>query len=228
MNNSAIFKVTTLLIIGCLAGLSANAQNTINLKLQQKLDSIMVLDQKYREDLVLLMSPGNEDYLSEKYHVSQSLLNQTLWKRQHTIDSANINYIAAVIKKYGYPGKSLVGSPANEGAYYVIQHSSKISTYIQTIEKAAKENELPFHLYAMMEDRFLMDNNKEQIYGSQAMYVTLKNGTSKYIIWPIKDPLHVNELRKKAGFELTVEQNAERLGLSYQVIRLPEINAKAR
>lgn len=226
MNNSTIFKVTILLIIGCLAGLRANAQNTINLKLRQKLDSIMVLDQKYREDLVLLMNPGNEDYLSEKYHVSKSLLNKILWKWQHTIDSANIHYIAAVIKKYGYPGKSLVGSPANESAYYVIQHSSKISTYIQIIEKAAKESQLPFHLYAMMEDRFLMDNGKEQIYGSQATYVTLKDGTSKYVIWPIKAPLDVNELRKKAGFELTVEQNAERLGVSYQVIGLSEINAK--
>jgi len=226
MIDTTIFKLTIFLIVGCIANVSGKTQNPINLSLKRKLDSIMVLDQKYREDLVLLMSSGSEDYLSKKYHVSKNLLNQTLWKKQNTIDSANIIYISAVIRKYGYPGKSLVGSPSNESAYYVIQHSSKIGEYIRTIKTAAKKSELPFHLFAMMEDRFLMDNNKEQIYGTQATFITLNGGASKYVIWPIKDPLHVNKLRKKAGFELTVEQNAERLGVSFKVIRLSEIQKK--
>jgi len=224
MNDSHVAKIAFLLIILCLTSSIAEAQNAINLTLKRKLDSIMVLDQKYRDDIVLLMSHVNEEYLSKKYQVSKKKLNQTLWKKQNTIDSANIVYISAVIKKYGYPGKSLVGTPSNECAYYVIQHSSKIGKYIKTIATAAKRTELPFHLYAMMEDRFLMDNNKEQIYGSQATSITLSGSTNNYIIWPIKDPLHVNELRKKAGFELTVEQNAERLGVNYKIIRLSEIN----
>ena len=223
MNDSRIDKIAVLLIIACLAGLSTAAQHSINLPLRRKLDSIIVLDQKYREDLALLMYPGNEEYLSKKYHIHKNLLKQQLWKKQNTIDSANINYISKVIKKYGYPGKSLVGSPGNESAYYVIQHSSKIAEYIKTIEKAANKGELPFHLFAMMQDRFLMDNNKEQIYGSQATFAKLNQGAGEYIIWPVKDPLHVNGLRKKAGFKLTVEQNAERLGVSYKVIGLSEI-----
>lgn len=223
MIDTILFKLTIFLILGCMANVSDKPQSTMNLPLKRKLDSIMVLDQKYREDLVLLMSSGNEDYLSKKYHVSKNILKQTLWKKQNTIDSANIIYIAAVIRKYGYPGKSLVGSPSNESAYYVIQHSSKIGKYIRTIETAAKKNELPFHLFAMMEDRFLMDTNKEQIYGTQATFITLNGDAVKYVIWPIKDPLHVNELRKNAGFELTVEQNAERLGVSFKVIGLSEI-----
>ncbi|WPU92477.1 hypothetical protein SNE25_24420 [Mucilaginibacter sabulilitoris] len=226
MNDNHIAKIAFFLIILCLTKSIAEAQSAINLTLKRKLDSIMVLDQKYREDIVLLMSPGNEEYLSKKYNVQKKLLNQTLWKKQHTIDSANIVYISAVIKRYGYPGKSLVGTPSNEGAYYVIQHSSRIEEYIKTIAIAAKRTELPFHLYAMMEDRFLMDNNKELIYGSQAASITLNGSINSYIIWPIKDPLHVNELRKKAGFELTVEQNAERLGVNYKVIRMSEINMK--
>ena len=36
------------------------------------------------------------------------------------------------------PGKSLVGEPANETAYYVIQHSDKIEQYFPVVEKAGR------------------------------------------------------------------------------------------
>ena len=56
------------------------------------------------------------------------------------------------------------------------------------------------------------------------------NGTQRrnyngggYFIWPIEDPAHVNERRKKAGFEQTVEQNAARMDIKYQVLTLDDI-----
>ncbi len=60
----------------------------------------------------------------------------------------------------------MVDTPANEAAWYIIQHSNKIHQYIDLIKKAADEHELPFHLYAMMLDRDLMDLGKEQMYGT--------------------------------------------------------------
>lgn len=45
-----------------------------------------------------------------------------------------------------------------------------------------------------------------------------------YFIWPIEDPAHVNERRKKAGFEQTVAQNAQRLDIKYQVLTLDDVH----
>ena len=91
------------------------------------------------------------------------------------------------------------------------------------IKKAAEQNELPFSLYAMMLDRQLMRDGKEQVYGTQAMTKKLKNGNMESFIWPIKDPLQVNRLRKEAGFDTTVEQNAKRFNIVYRVVAMDEI-----
>jgi len=94
---------------------------------------------------------------------------------------------------------------------------------LPVIKGAAERGELPYHLYAMMLDRYLMDNNKEQVYGSQGAYRTLKNGKTQWIIWPTKDAGSVNARRKKAGFDSTVEANAHALGITYRKISLKEI-----
>jgi hypothetical protein len=91
------------------------------------------------------------------------------------------------------------------------------------MKKAADAHELPFHLYAMMLDRDLMDQGKEQVYGTQVACHKFKNITDQCIVWPIKDPYKVNERRKQAGFSQTVEQNANRLGVVYRVIKLEEV-----
>ncbi|MBT9392307.1 hypothetical protein KLP40_03955 [Hymenobacter sp. NST-14] len=51
-------------------------------------------------------------------------------------------------------------------------------------------------------------------------------GTKKYlkIIWPIKEAVTVNERRRQAGFEQTVEDNARRLGIVYHVYTLAQVH----
>jgi hypothetical protein len=127
--------------------------------------------------------------------------------------------VRAIIRRYGYPGKTLVGTPSNEAVFYVIQHSNSIPQYLPLIKRAADQGELPFRLYAMMLDRQLMNTGKAQIYGTQGRsYI----GQAPFI-WPIEDPAHVNERRKKAGFDLNVEQNAQRMNIPYQVLTLEEV-----
>lgn len=137
-------------------------------------------------------------------------------------DSINIKKIDKIISKYGYPGKSLVGEPENTSAFYVIQHSNKIKNYFPLIKKAGKKNELPKTLVAMMEDRLLVQQGKEQIYGTQGSGFNTKNGWTM-IIHPIKNPEKVNKLRKKVGFTETVEENAKRLGIDYKVHTLEDV-----
>jgi hypothetical protein len=202
---------------------TAFSQTKINTHLKRQLDSVMSLDQKYREILTLLMDPSKRDSIAKSLSLTVSQANGHYWKLQNHLDSTNVVFIEGVFKKYGYPGKTLVGSPANESAWDVIQHSTKIHQYIGLMKQAAEGNELPFHLYAMMLDRDLMNQGKEQVYGSQATCRNLKNGKNECFIWPIKDAAKVNERRKKAGFDQTVEQNAKRLDIEYRVVKMEEV-----
>jgi hypothetical protein len=132
-------------------------------------------------------------------------------------------FVEDVIKKYGYPGITLVGDETCDAAWNVIQHSAKIDKYLGIIKKAARQRELPFRLYAMMYDRYLVNNKKEQIYGTQVSMLHLKDGKSDWFVYPIKNPNKVNKLRRKAGFDQSVEENAKRLDVEYRVIKICEI-----
>jgi len=141
----------------------------------------------------------------------------------NSIDSSNLVFVEGVIMKFGYPGRTLVGESTCEAAWNVIQHSSEIDKYIGIIKKAAMEKELPFRLYAMMYDRFLVNHNREQVYGTQVCMLKLKNGERGWFVYPIKNPGNVNRLRIKAGFEQSVEENAKRLHVEYKVIKVSDI-----
>ncbi|MFD0794024.1 DUF6624 domain-containing protein [Mucilaginibacter litoreus] len=204
------------------------AQHKINKALKHELDSMYVLDQKYRILVSEKLDSAKTDSLSKIYNVSKDQLVQHLWKLQTDADSSNVKRIEEIIAKFGYPGRSLVDTPTNEAAFFVLQHSTVIDKYLPLIEKAAKDKELPFHLYAMMKDRSLMYNKKEQIWGTQAKGMTIINKKTgkaefKFFIWPIADPEHVNERRKQAGFTQTVEENAKRMGLTYKVYTLQQV-----
>ena len=167
-----------------------SANPNLNLDLKRKLDSIMVLDQKYRTDW--------ETY--DKHD-----------KEQFIIDSTNLVFIEKVFKDYGYPGKSLVGEETNETAFYVVQHSWDISKYIGLIKKAGEAGELPMTKVCMMIDRNLMHQGKKQIYGTQGFTLNYNSSNPIDIIWPVQDVDDINKLRKEVGFESTLEENGKRL-----------------
>jgi len=202
---------------------AAIAQKKSNPVLKKQLDSVIILDQKYREILTLLSEPGKRDSVAKTLSLTVNEASTQYWKLQNHIDSSNVAFIENVLNKYGYPGKSLVGIPTNESAWNIIQHSKKINQYIPIIKKAAEEKELPFYLYAMMFDRQLLSEGKEQVYGSQVQMQKLKNGKVEAFVWPIKDADKVNQLHKEAGFSTTVEQNAKRLGVVYRVVKMDEV-----
>ena len=209
-----------------LCGHAIFAQTGINTALQKQLDSVLELDQRYR---IMLSEASSDtlkaDSLSRTLGVARSELTSTLWDKQKLVDTSNMLFIAQVIRQYGYPGKSLVGEHAASTAWSVIQHSTRIEQYLDTIRKAGAEGEIPFTLVALMEDRYLMYHGKEQLYGTQVSCRKLKSsGKFECFVWPIQDAAAVNERRKKAGFEQTVEENAQRLNVVYRVVKMEELN----
>ena len=205
------------------------SQNGINKDLKIELDSIMKSDQILRE---FVDSETSEDrkkeILKEVGRENDPSFRKNIWSAINKQDSINLIKIEKIIAVYGYPGKSLIGEPTNESAWFVIQHTSKIANYLPMIEEAAKKGEIPFTKYAMMQDRYLTQQGKEQIYGTQGQGKQITNketGKKEFFnyISPIQNPEKVNELRKKAGFTSTVEENAKRLGIEYKVYTLDEI-----
>lgn len=171
----------------------------INEKLKAQLDSIIKLDQAGR---------GAGDIS---------------WTEQVLIDSTNTVFVEKIFKEYGYPGKSLVGKETSNVAWLVIQHSNKIGEYLPLIKEAGEKEELEFSAVAMMEDRYLMQQGKEQIYGTQGKTINM-DSDSISLIWPIKDHESVNDRRKEAGFNETIEEYCERLmGVPYKIYTIEEI-----
>ena len=211
------------------AARNATAQSKPSPALKRELDSIFVVDQYYREMIMQSFTPAGAQVVAARLNMTTQQASAFLGRRMQRNDSSDLRRIDQIMRQYGYPGKSLVGVPTNEAAFYVIQHAplATINQYLPQIKRAAEQGELPFRLYAMMLDRQLMYQGQEQVYGTQGRSYTVKNPTTgqlqqKMLIWPIKNAASVNQRRKQAGFEQTVEENAKRLSTTYRVLTLEE------
>ena len=207
--------------------LNCKSQSTINEDLKKQLEQIVFTDQIYREFIDNNTSQERREEIAKLTNNTTENLYQNVFKIIEQNDKTNFEKVEKIVEKYGYPGKSLVGEPANTAVFYVIQHNpDKISKYYPIIEKAGKSGELPFTYVAMMLDRKLTGEQKPQIYGTQlGMRIINKDGKQENFVYvlPIEDAKNVNLRRKKAGFETTVEENARKFGVEYKEFTYDEL-----
>jgi len=201
-----------------------NAAPSLDIPLKRKLDSIAILDQQYRK-LMQTETLEERKTMGEEMGLTEEQYNGDLWDFQNVLDSTNMAFVETIFKTKGYPGKSMVGEPTNTAAWYVLQHNpDKIPTYLAMIKKAGEDGEIPFRLVAMMEDRYLMNEGKPQVYGTQGRSYGDERGS---FIWPIENPETVNERRKEAGYTQTIEEYAKDLfgeEFEYKVVTMDEVN----
>lgn len=195
-----------------LLAFSCNQQQTLDTEeLARELDSIMVLDQKYR--------PEMQEVLHEFGWDSPEM--GELWQKQNEIDQSNLKRILEIIKTVeGYPGKSMVGISASSTAFYVLQHApdSILQQYYDLIINAAKENELDKSLAAMYQDRCLMHRGEPQIFGTQlrSEYQTdslTGERIQRTFVWPIADTTNIDSLRMLNGLG-SLEEYLNSFGIS--------------
>tara|TARA_R110002051_G_scaffold72030_4_gene130199 strand:- start:1065 stop:2777 length:1713 start_codon:yes stop_codon:yes gene_type:complete len=199
---------------------STNA--AIDFDLKNRLDSIAKYDQLYRP-LLQETDLEKREALAQKLGLAKEDYTGDLWKKQRLLDTSNLKVVKNILDNYGYPGKSIVGEPTNLIALDVIEHNPiHIDQYIDLFKEAAAKGELPMTRVAALEDKYLMQQHKEQIYGTQAQ-ITAANG---FFIWPIKEPEGVNRRRADAGFDRTIEEYAAELmgeKTAYKVLKLSDI-----
>ena len=114
------------MLLCALPGMRAVAQSKVNQRLKHELDSIYVVDQHYREMTMATFTPQGAAEVAAKLGMSTQQAAVYLSKQMTRTDSTNTQRISQIISKHGYPGMSLVSTPINEAAFYVIQHSQLI------------------------------------------------------------------------------------------------------
>lgn len=200
-------------------------EDKINVELKKELERIILFDQGIREIVNGNLSVEREAELLNKMDLKKGdIEGNKVFSVMREIDSINLIKVESIIKLHGYPAKALVGEPANKAVFYVIQHSDKIEQYLPLIRKAAEEGEVANTSLAMMEDRNLMDKGFEQIYGTQIRGKANKEGKWISFLWPVKNPETINILRKNAGFDRTIEEYLEAMGVEKKFYKLEEVD----
>lgn len=184
------------------------SQPKLDLSLKQRLDSIAVQDQKYR-NLMQTGSLEERKKLGESLGLTEAEYSGDLSQMQQVLDSANMIFVERYFIEHGYPGKSVVGEESSLVAWNVLQHNpDKIPLYLPLVKKAAVAGEIPKTSAAIMEDRYLMMEGKPQVYGTQGMTYDDERGS---FIWPIENAENVNKRRSAAGFKDSIEEYAKLL-----------------
>jgi hypothetical protein len=206
MKNHFLLSLFALVILSC------QQKTKINYDLlKTELDSILVLDQKYRPQIRTAYQKFGQDSPEFK----------EVLDKQNRIDSLNQVRVIEIIDEIGqYPGVSLVGVSASKTTFYVLQHApdSIQEQYYELIIDAAKNNELSRGLAAMYQDRYLMYRGKSQIFGTQVRIkhkidsITGEQIDSAYL-WPIKDTVSIDSLRMWNGLG-PLEEYLNAFGLS--------------
>lgn len=199
-------------------------RDAINVALKRKLEYVLLRDQGIRELMGgNLSSERKAELLSEMKITEQDIEGNKKYALSREIDSVNLVEVEKIIQKYGYPGKNLVGEPANKTVFYVIQHSLKIDKYLDVIRKATENGDIDRTSLAMMEDRNLMQKGIEQIYGTQIKGKANRKGEWIYFLWPIQNADSINFWRKKVGFEQTVEEYAKEMNVEFKLYTIQNL-----
>ncbi|WP_247237817.1 DUF6624 domain-containing protein [Telluribacter sp. SYSU D00476] len=153
------------------------------------------------------------DTLGREYGFD-SPLAKTVWKEIARADSVNLPKIERIIKKYGYPGKSLVGEEQSMTAWLVVQHAALAiqEKYLPLIQQAAEQGELDKSCFALLQDRIRVFKGKKQLYGTQVD----RSPDGKTAFVPIEDEPNVNKRRAEVGLP-PLEEYAKDFGFEYVV-----------
>lgn len=219
--------LSSIIMISC----NLNEKDTIDskgqfsLELKERLEMILARDQGIREIIDGNLSHDRKLEILKQLGLSEKEIDgDKKFELMQEIDSQNLIEIENIINHYGYPGKKVVGEPANEAIFYVIQHSNKIENYLPLIREAASKGDISKVLLAMMEDRNLMEKGIEQKYGTQLKGKLNKNGQWVFYLWPLKNPDSVDFWRNRAGFHQTLEEYLKEMDVPFVLYSIKELN----
>lgn len=191
-----------LVIVFIFTAINVTAQSTFNKELAARLDTIYQQDQGSRTKL---------DSLQKKFGWESEQV-QSLLPSMMTQDSLNLIELKKIIDTYGWLGPDEVGTRGASTIFLVIQHADSLTqvTYFPIMQQAVKKGKAKPQDLALLEDRILTKQGKEQVYGSQVRI----NEAGKFEFFPIKDELNVNKRRATVGLG-PLEEYAKYFNINY-------------
>jgi hypothetical protein len=161
--------------------------------------------------------------LDQKYRVYASCLRQfpvdSIFIADNKKIALNRERFEEILEQYGFPARSAVGKLGSTCAFLMFQHLGyTLVTYYPLIEKCYQDKEISSVWYAMATDRYLMDKNKKQRYGTQFLSggkKLNKRFPDKTVLWPVEDFKNINQRRKEMGFSTTIEEHVKTIRNGY-------------
>jgi hypothetical protein len=120
------------------------------------------------------------------------------------VDTDNRTWLAKIIEKKGWPGKSMVGVDGAHMAWLMIQHADADRALqkkcLELLKAAVKQGEATGIDLAYLTDRILSAEGKKQLYGTQ-----LEQRDSKMAPKPVEDEANLDARRKALGMQPIAE-----------------------
>jgi hypothetical protein len=110
-------------------------------------------------------------------------------------DSTDLVALRAIVARFGWPTKHLVGAKGAEAAFLIAQHNAEIQHEALQLMRQLPAGEVSAANLAMLEDRVFVSDGKPQRYGSQLQ--PTRNGIAE--LYPIEDVAHLDERRGSVG-----------------------------
>ena len=131
------------------------------------------------------------------------------------IDTRDTARMKQIVAQYGWPSERLVGVDGADAAWALVQHADADPAFqakcLPLIQAAADRGEASKQDLALLTDRVLLSEGKEQVYGTQFTW-----RTGKVEPRPLADPAHVDERRKAMGM-MPLEEYREMLIKFYKL-----------
>ncbi|MEV5711608.1 DUF6624 domain-containing protein [Actinoallomurus sp. NPDC052274] len=117
------------------------------------------------------------------------------------VTTRNADRLDQIMDEHGWPTIGLVGAEAARRAWLIAQHADRRlgvqRRAVRLMANAAAIGEADAAMLAMLRDRVLVNEGREQIYGTQVAGVV--DGAP--VLWPCADPASVNERRAEVGLD---------------------------
>lgn len=125
------------------------------------------MDSTLRAELVRM---GREDQAARDGFGAAVASNDTAFARRLMQgDSARTARLREIVRRHGWPGRSLVGDDGAESAWLVLQHTNAVEfqrEMLPVLWRAAERGEMRRADVAMLEDRVLVREGRPQRYGN--------------------------------------------------------------
>lgn len=131
------------------------------------------------------------------------------------VDRTHGARLRALVEEGGWPGHARVGEDGAHAMWLLVQHQDADPAFqrrcLELLRVAVQAGDAAALDLAYLEDRVLLAEGQEQVYGTQF----IRSADGEFVPRPIRDPDHVDERRRSVGLP-PLEEYAEKLRELYR------------